>query len=189
MDRADDRGVSATTRVQPAPRVTLDWRATPFTCRGKEEKEGTKWTREKSGRWLLRTSDGHGKTKYWKAPRPRPRLHRRKRRKRKQEVMDATMAHSACPPMGLEEAHTAIQVLQDAVRASVAREHKLQTKLQAAEDASQEKAKRHATELDRLVPRSQEMCCCSAMKMPSQGSSALRGIRAGGQRTLREAGE
>jgi len=153
MDRADDRGVQATTRVQPASRVTLDWQATPFTCREKVE---TKWTREKNGRWLLRTSDGHGKVKYWKAPRPRPRLHRRKRRKQKQEAMDAAMEHSTCAPTSLGEAHTAIQVLQGAVRASVAREHEMKRKLQDAEDALEtchEKVRRHATELDRLAPQ------------------------------------
>ena len=151
MDRADDRGVHATTRVQPAPRVTLDWRATPFTCRGKEE---AKWRREKNGRRVLRTLNGHGKTIYWRAPRPRPRLHRRQRRRIKQEVMDAAIDRNESPPMSLLEAHTGIQVLQDAVRASVARELELRKKLQDTEDAlvqSQAKVGRQAAKLDRLA--------------------------------------
>jgi len=152
MDRADDRGRQAATRVHAAPRVTLDWQAVPFTCR---EKEKTKWIREKGGRMVLKSLDEHGKAKYWRAPRPRQRLHRRKRRTRKKEVMDNAMSN-ACPPKSLEEAHTAIQVLQDAVRASVARESKLQMTLQATKDKLRDfhdKARRHATELDRLVPQ------------------------------------
>jgi len=153
MGRADDRGDRATTRVRPAPRVTLDWRATPFTCRGKED---TKWKREKTGRWVLRTSNGHGKTTYWRAPRPRPRLHRRQRRRLKQEVVDEAMARDHRRPQSLEEAHTVIQVLQDAMQASIAKELAMRAKLQAVENAlveSQAKATRHATELDRLVPQ------------------------------------
>jgi len=70
--------------------------------------------------------------------------------------MDAAMERNESPPISLTEAHTAIQVLQDAVRASVARERELQRKVQDLEGAltqSQEKEKRHATELNRFAPQ------------------------------------
>lgn len=125
MSRADDRGSQAATRVHPAPRVTLDWRAAPFTLRGREE---TKWIREKNGRRLLLTSSG--KQKYWRAPRPRPRLHRRQRRRRKKKVIEAALSKDTTPPPNLAEAQAAIQVLQAALRASLEREQKLAQKLQ-----------------------------------------------------------
>jgi len=105
--------------------------------------------REKSGRWVLKSTNGHGKTVYWRAPRPRPRLHRRQRRRLKQEVMDAAMDCDSSPPLRLNEAHIAIQVLQNAVRDSVARELELQRKLQVAEEAlrvSQDGARRQMKE-------------------------------------------
>lgn len=121
MDRADDRGF-ATTRMQPASRVTLNWQAVPFTCRGKEE---TKWKREKNGRRVLRTLTGGGKLKYWRAPRPRPRQHRRRKRQCKKQVIHAAMSQEKIVPMNLAEAQTAIQVLQGALRASLSREQKV----------------------------------------------------------------
>jgi len=138
MDRADDRGFSATTRAHAAPRVTLNWQATPFTCRKKEE---TKWTRERNGRRVLRTLAGGGKVKYWRAPRPRPQQHRRQRRRRKKEVVAKAIAQDTAPPKDLQEAHETIQILQAAVRGSLKREQKLQRKL------------RHSTDrVSRLVP-------------------------------------
>lgn len=122
MNRADDRGSRATTRVQPAPRVTLNWQATPFTCGRREEK---KWIREKSGRRVLHTSTGRGKVNYWRAPRPRPRLHRRRRRQCKTQVLNKTMSQEKIVPESLTEAQVAIQVLQAALRASLLREQKL----------------------------------------------------------------
>lgn len=153
MDRADDRGRRATTRVQQAPRVTLNWQAVPFTCRGKEE---TTWLREKSGRRVLRTSFVGQGTRYWRAPRPRPRANRRRKRRAKKEVMDATVANHSLAPTSIMEAQVAIQVLQQAVQASVAREAALQKKLHKAESElakAQHKVKQHAMELDQLAPQ------------------------------------
>jgi len=129
-DRADDRGRGATTRAPSASRVTLNWQAVPFTCRRKEE---SKWTREKNGRWVLRTSNGRGKVTYWRAPRPRPRQHRRARRRHNKEVV-AQQAHDNTPPADLSQAHAAIQALQAALRASWAREEQLQSKLRQSAD-------------------------------------------------------
>jgi len=131
MDRADDRGVTATTRVQPAPRVTLDWQAVPFTCRGKVE---TKWTREKNGRKVLQLPKGGGKVKYWRAPRPRPRLYRRRKRQCKKTVLHKTMSQEKIVPVTLTEAQVAIQVLQGALRAALLREQGLQEQLRLQTD-------------------------------------------------------
>lgn len=126
MDRADDRGLTATTRVLPAPRVTLNWQAVPFTCRGKVE---TKWKRERNGRKVLQTSTGGGKVKYWRAPRPRPRLYRRRKRQCKKQVLHKTMSQEKIVPVSLAEAHIAIQVLQGALRAALLRETKVGAQL------------------------------------------------------------
>jgi len=127
MDRADARGMEATTRVHHAPRVTLNWRAVPFTCR---EKEGKKWKREKSGRKVLQTPMGNGRYRYWRAPRPRPRLHRRQKRRRKKQVLEVALSGTSSPPNSLTEAQVTIQVLQESLRASLLREQALKEKLQ-----------------------------------------------------------
>lgn len=131
MNRAGDRGIEATTRVLPAPHVTLNWQAVPFTCRGKEE---TKWKREKNGRKVLQTSMGKGKVRYWRAPRPRPRMHRRRKRQCKKKVICQAMAEDTILPENLADAQVAIQVLQAALRASLLREQKVgeQLRLQTA---------------------------------------------------------
>lgn len=127
-NRADDRRRRAATRVQPAPRVTLNWQAQPFTLKEREDK---KWKREKNGRRVLVTSRG-GKAKYWRAPRPRPRLHRRLRRKEKQGVIKCALKQSAANPASLHEAEVAIKVLQEALRSALQREDSLKSKLQQA---------------------------------------------------------
>lgn len=134
MGRADDRGF-ATTRMQPASRVTLNWQAVPFTCRGKEE---TKWKREKNGRRVLRTLTGGGKLKYWRAPRPRPRMHRRSKRRCKKKVIHTALAQEEIVPMHLAEAQVTIQVLQGALRAALQRETALKEKLQETKKMKQD---------------------------------------------------
>jgi len=44
MGRADE-----TTRVRPAPRVTLDWQAVPYTCRGERDPKMDKRKKRKNG--------------------------------------------------------------------------------------------------------------------------------------------
>lgn len=127
MSRADDRGLRAATRAPTVPRVTLDWRAAPFTLRGEER---PKWIREKNGRRVMCRSHGDGKATYWRAPRPRPRSNRRSRRRVKKGVIDAAMSRNTTPPESLVEAHVAIKVLQDALRAAIGREQVLMDKLQ-----------------------------------------------------------
>jgi len=146
MGRADDRGGQATTRALAAPRVTLNWQAEPFTTRGKRE---TKWLREKNGRRVLQLSHG-GHKRYWRAPKPRPKPSRRQKRRQKAGIVRDALSptESVLPPPASDPAVT-IQVLQAALRASIERERKLNTKLQQREAGHY----RHAKELDRLVPQ------------------------------------
>lgn len=124
MDRADDRSCRAATWVPPAPHVTLNWQAKPFTLRGGREE---KWIREKSGRKVLQTPLGNNRHKYWRAPRPRPKLNRRRKRQKKKQVLEAK---DHAPPANLTDAHVTIQVLQAALRAALLREELLKDKLQ-----------------------------------------------------------
>lgn len=136
MDRADDRGSRAITRVQSAPRVTLNWLAEPFVSRGMEE---TKWIREKNGRRVLkRTSIGGGKAKYWRAPRPRAREHRRRRRGGRKAVLVAAFERDPRPRTSRIDAHVAMQVLQDACRKAHEKTRQLEIRLQEEEEAQQD---------------------------------------------------
>jgi len=133
MDRADDRGSTATTRVLPAPRVTLNWQAIPFTCKEKAEK---KWIKERSGRKVLQTPKGNGRYRYWRAPRPRPRMYRRSRRREKSVVIKAALSTNVAVPENLQEAQVAITVLQAALRSALQREDALKDKLKQSAERS-----------------------------------------------------
>lgn len=160
MNRADDRGSQATTRVRTAPRVTLNWQATPFTLRGKEG--SPKWIRESNGRKVLVTSTGKGKPKYWRAPRPRLRTFRRSRRREKKKVMQAALSKSAAIPTILHEAQVAIAVLQQALRAALQRE-----------DALKEKLQKTVKQSNKLIP---EQLGDSELQFSEKAESGFRGV-------------
>lgn len=167
--RADDRGSHATTRVQSAPRVMLNWQAVPFTC----VKEDKKWIREKNGRRVLRSSVGGGKTKYWRAPRPRPSLHRRRRRGGKRAVLNTAPAQDPTSPTSLLQPQVAIQVLQSLIRDAHQRNAELQLELQE-EKKKQQKSQQKLSELQAAHSALQEKTSQGQARMPVNQQSELR---------------
>jgi len=127
MDCADDCGFRAATRAAEL-RVTSKRAVQPFTTRG--EGGERKWLSERSGRRVLRISDGCGKARYWRAPKPRPRPNRRARRVRRQEIVQASSKSRSATAQFPPDAAEVIMVLQQSLQRAVKRAEDAEQKLQ-----------------------------------------------------------